>query len=416
MVVIKRKRSVILTFLITVSIWTLAASDLTPRFAVALWDPEADAATRLVVESLQAALTQEVPAIYFAVSEGADTRSDTTDLAEIISTAWDRYQAEIVIVLTARSPSSDKRHITASFFYGYPPPGSPAPVEAREPAEVTVTIDNAGRYQRPDNYTPIINAVAELVPVAGPGREVRIRSNGPFRVEGLPEYVTQTQTTDDELKVVVRGLRTYRFTLHRPGYRSETRTVYVERNPVTVTVPLRPYPRHSVTAYLRNLAFPGLEYAYYPESTRWVAGLGVTSFLLGVTPLREISHPEEGPQLFTSYGLTELEATWQVLLRSRDRIHRFGLGAGGAARFVHGNVAFGVDPVVPAALRLIGSWEWELPGRLTLTQRLAMDMFIVPRPEFFSGFSSAQRISPPDSDVALYRQAPTYRLGLRVRL
>jgi hypothetical protein len=79
-------------------------------------------------------------------------------------------------------------------------------------------------------------------------------------------------------------------------------------------------------------------------------------------------------------------------------------------------VAFGIDPVVPAALRLIGSWEWELPGRLTLTQRLAMDMFIVPRPEFFSGFSSAQRISPPDSDIALYRQAPTYRLGLRVRL
>lgn len=414
----------------------LAAHDLSPRFGIAVATELTDPATRLVVDSVVATIQAEVPALYFAVTDAdsggsdspaqmnastppaesassAESTSSTESAvaapthATLVREAWDAYQAEIVIVLDVTAPDDEERRVVATYYRGYPPSVQPRPLNT---TSVTVSIDTAGRYQRARNYETIVAAVAELVPMARPGRDLIIRSDGPFRVEGLPDYVDQTETDENELTVELRGLTQYSFSLHRPGHRSETRSVYLERKPLEVIVPLRPYPRHAVTGYLRNVSFPGIEYAYYPPTTRWVAGFGVTSFLVGMTPLRQLAHPDEDARIITSYGLTELEGTWQYLFRSRDRVHRFGAGAGAALRLVHGNVDFGIDPIVPGTLRVIGSWEWELPGRLTLTQRFASDLFISPRPEFFSAFPLTYKIGP------IFWQLPVYRVGVRVRL
>jgi hypothetical protein len=108
--------------------------------------------------------------------------------------------------------------------------------------------------------------------------------------------------------------------------------------------------------------------------------------------------------------LTEIEAGWQWLFRDRDKPHRIGAGAALTARFVHGEVDFGLDPIIPGTFRLIGSWEWELPGRLILTQRLSTDVFTSFNPEFLRPFPWMYKIGPA------YWQLPLYRVGLRVRI
>jgi hypothetical protein len=373
---------------------------LSPRFALAVDADESDPASRLVVDAAGMAVQDQVDALFFL------TEMDR-DIDRLAATAWRSHQAEVLIVLSVEPGDGDARTIRAQFFRVSAYETEP---EDLGETSVSIRIDNAGRYQRSSNYEPIVSAVSALLTEARPGRELVIRSNGPFSVDGLPAYVSGTETDTDELTVELRGLTEYTFTVHRVGYRSETRTIYLERRRLVTEVPLKPYPRHSVAPVLRNVSFPGIEYAYYPESTRWMATAGITSFLFGLTPMRQIAHDDSEAQLITSYGLTEIEGGWQFLFRSRDKPHRFGVGPSVTARLVHGNVDFGFDPILPGAVRLVGSWEWELPGRLTLSQRLSSDWFYSFRPEFLMSFPWMRKVGP------VYWQLPIYRIGLRVRI
>lgn len=398
--------------------------ELAPRFALVTVSETNDPATRLIVDALRTAITDNVDAFFFdhSLSDDAE-RSVGIDISQpqvvqmVGREGWERYQAEIVIALSA-TIEDDEGEIAATFIQTSSGDAEAVILDERR---VTVRVDNAGRYQREGNYQPIVDGVLQLVDSARPGREVVIRSNGPFVVEGLPPYVQTTSTgtatstepgtstETEELVVTLRGLKTYEITLHRDGYRSETREFYLERRPITVDVPLKPYPRHSLAATMRGLSFPGIEYAYLPGSTRWIAHVGVTSFLFGLTPFRQLAH-EGDPKLTTTYGLTELELGWQMLLRSRDVPHRFGLGAAATGRLVHGAGDFGFDPIIPGTLRLITSWEWELSGRFSVTQRLSSDLFMTWKQQFLEPFPWMYRVGP------VYWQLPIYRVGLRVRL
>lgn len=388
---------------------TVVPVELAPRFAIAVIADDTDPALRLVTDAVRTSIDENVDALFFDLSGQVSTPDQTPEdsLEVIAQRGWSEFQAEIVIVLTVSRQEGEEIEVNAQYLRV--PVGS-SEMELLGSSRVTVRIDNAGRYQRPRNYESIVAAVENLRGAALPGREVLIRSNGPFSVDGLPPYVPATTTDGTEIAVTLRGLSAYEITLNREGYRSASERFYLERKPLSVDVPLKPYPRHTVAATFRNVSFPGIEYAYLPASTRWMAHAGFTSFLFGLTPLRQMAHESDDPQLITSYGLTELEAGWQWLFRDRDRPHRFGAGAAATLRLVHGNADFGVDPIIPGALRLIGSWEWELPGRFVLSQRLSTDWFASFNPEFLKPFPWMYRVGP------VYWQLPIYRIGVRVRI
>ena len=136
----------------------------------------------------------------------------------------------------------------------------------------------------------------------------------------------------------------------------------------------------------------------------------VTSFLIGVTPLRQTTREDESAQLFTSLDLTEAEVGWSYLFGSRDNRYRWTAGASMAARFVHGNVDFDFDPIIPATLRLAGGSEWEVGRRFSLSQRLSTDLFVSPRSSFVRDQAWLRRGGP------IFWQLPIYRVGMRVRL
>ena len=454
------RRPALIFFLVTVLTAVMPAQEaseprnpaLMPRFALAVQARPADPGLRVVLDTALNALASQEQALWFLLEPAAEADASAeaepaadanaqADVAErLAARAWEEHQAEVMVLLTveAAEPSANESAGTdqaAADSTDAEGPGAENPatvargstvrIRARlytvRPAsggapegigfwEGAVQIDAAGRYQRDELWGGLVEAVFEHADAARPVVTLTLRSNGPIEVLGLPEWAPVTAAGETERVVTLRSLREYSFTVSRPGARARELTVYVERRPVTMNVELTPYPRHTLAATLRGLAWPGLEYAWYNEATTWTLRAGITSFLVGLTPLRQVAADSAEPRVISSYGLTEVELGWHALLGNRDRLHRFTAGAGAALRLVHGNVSFGLDPAIPWALRPTLGSEWELGRRLILSQRLGTDLFISPRPAFVPASAWTQRIGP------VFWQLPIYRLGVRVRL
>ncbi|MCG8479649.1 MAG: hypothetical protein MI724_11170 [Spirochaetales bacterium] len=419
---------------------------LAPRIAVFLVE-DREPAIPIIAESALGALIDGVPGFWFIVERDilpADREQGEVsdgviipDPRELSAAVWERYQAELLVILSVRRSTEDETDADP------PPAGRQGPrylvsmevyqTSSREDLRVRrlasrgeeVAVDRAGRYQRPATYGELVAALAEVRDVGIPATDLTIRSNGPFTVSGVPAYAAATAegavTAEDgatrtisssgsELTLRLRSLSHYDLVLSRPGHRPESLSIYVERLPVTAEVHLTKYPRHTAGLFLRGLSWPALEYTWRPASSRWMVHGTVTSFLIGVTPLRQTTREDESAQLFTSLDLTEAEVGWSYLFGSRDNRYRWTAGASMAVRFVHGNVDFDFDPIIPATLRLAGGSEWEVGRRFSLSQRLSTDLFVSPRSSFVRDQAWLRRGGP------IFWQLPIYRVGMRVRL
>lgn len=382
-----------------------------PRFVLAPPVTE-DPGIRVVADAIVSALTTDDDALWF-VLDPVEPDASTDDIAAL---AWDVYQGEVLVALSVRpgdgasSPVTrrDTVRVTAEIIEVRPRDGA-------APRTLTVwdgqvTIDAAGRYLRRATWEDLERAVAAHRETARPTVVVTLRSNGPVTLHGLPDWVDVEPIDGGGARLTVRSLREYVFTVARPGHRSRERTVYVERQPVEVAADLTPYPRHTVAFSLRELSWPVLQYGWYPASTAWTVRAEVTSFLVGLTPFRQLLSSARTPRVVSSYPLTEFSVGWHWITGNRDRLLRGTLGIAAAVRFVHGVVPFGLDPVVPWAARPTAGLEWELSDRLILTQQVSSDLFLSPRPAFL----------PPDSGVLragpVFVQVPLYRAGVRLRL
>ncbi len=423
---------------------------LAPRIAVFLVE-DFDPAVPIIAESALSALTEGVPGFWFTVEhEGPAVEGESgaapselplaaalPDPSELGAAVWEQYQAELLLILSVRRSGGNESEAGPGAS-GRQRPRYAVSMEVyqtslREDLSVRrltsldeeVTVDPAGRYQRPETYDTLVDALAEVRDLGIPATELTIRSNGPFTLSGVPAHAVHTadgaaptgdgatdtiSSAGSELTLQLRSLSHYEFVLSRPGHRSESLSIYVERLPITADVYLTEYPRHSVGFFLRGLSWPAVEYTWSPRSSRWMVHGAITSFLVGITPLRQATRDDESAQLFTNHDLAEVEIGWNYLFGSRDSRYRWTSGAAVAMRLVYGNVDFGFDPIIPATLRLAGGSEWEIAPRLSLSQRLSTDLFVSPRSSFVRDQVWLRR------GGTIFWQFPIYRIGVRVRL
>lgn len=449
------------TVLLAAMVWLVASSParimaqsveqtsgLAPRIAVFVVE-DREPAVPIIAESALGALTDGVPGFWFTVesdalfvegegdddpiaADGDDVRAP--DPSTLAAEVWERYQAELLLILSIRRENGDEsdaetgatgrerpRYLVSMEVY-QTFARDDLGVDRLASLDEVVAVDPAGRYQRPETYADFVGALVEVRDIGIPATALTIRSDGPFTITDLPPYAVATaegvveeepgtvSAIDSEVTLHLRSLSHYDLVLSRPGHRSETLSIFVERLPITADVYFVKYPRHTVGLFLRGLSWPSLEYTWHHPSSRWMVHGAVTSFLLGITPLRQINRQDESAQLFTSMDLTEVEIGWSYLFGTRDDSHRWTSGASVAMRFVYGNVDFGFDPIIPATLRLAGGSEWEIARRFSLSQRLSTDLFVSPRSSFVRDQAWLRRGGP------IFWQLPIYRIGVRVRV
>jgi len=282
-----------------------------------------------------------------------------------------------------------------------------------------VVLDRGGRYQRGETWQPFVDTVGTIAAAARPVATVTIESTVPVTLEGLPPWllgeVDPGPATRFELEL--RTLRQYEFVAVAPGYRSESRTFYLEYDAFTIGLAPRKYPRHSIAFMPRGASWPGVEYGWYDRRTRWIIHGNLTTFAWGLTPLQQLKGPPDGDErpdrsaaIISSIPLHEVEIGAGRLLRDRERTGRLLVSAGGVLRLTNLDDRWSLEPVMPSALRLGIGWEQELPWRLILSQRLATDLFWPVRAEFLRTPSWSYHLGP------ILWQLPIYRIGVRVVL
>ena len=385
------------------------------RFALVVENGTADPAVDLLLDAARAAIVDREDAFWFLLSE-RDTESARGVQAEMLAV----LRADADVDTDDASPDGGDRQYRVSLrFYRISRDGVTPVGEPEAEAAVTVRLDRAGRYQRPATWETLVTAVGRVVDSARPIAEVTVSSPIPFTLTGVPGWIQEDLAGDAvrSVTLALRTLRTYRFTMDAPGHRSEEILFYLDQEPISISVRPRKYPRHTVAFMARGVSWPGLEYQWYDSRTRWTVHGGVTSFALGVTPLRQMAELfEDGnrtdrqPQVFTSLPLTEFEVGGGRLLGHRDLIGRWHLSGSAVVRLFHGDPAVALEPVMPLALRIGLGRERELWGRFFLSQRVATEWYWPVQQEFLRPLPWAYQLGP-----AVW-QLPVYRIGLRVVL
>ena len=382
-------------------------SPLQPRYAVAVVDTGNDALNRTVSSAAVRALRGLEDAVILVQSIAVrNTLVDTR--RELSERAWRDLRAELLVLLRTTPTTEEQNYVVEAWFIE--PDGA-----ERGYWSGPITIDAPGRYLQEEQFSGLVETANDLRDVAEPAVILTVESNGPMQIHGLPHWVrVRNQSSDKNGDRVVhlrlRAQQDYQFTVLRDNHRPEVVHLSVGRQDRTVRVDLVPYPRHTVSFFLRGLSWPGLEYGWYPADTQWTVRFGVTSYVAGLTPFRQIARDDTEPRALSSYGLTELELGWHWLLGEREEIHRWAIGGGIATRLVHGVVDFGFDPIIPVLLRFSAGSEWEFHPRFILSQRFTSDLFLSPRDAFVPLQPWLRKIGP------MYSQLPVYRIGVRVRL
>lgn len=428
----------VVLLLVVVPMAALAEEDpRRARIALVVADDGLSGAPALLVEAALAAVTSVEETFWFR-QERLDAIAARRNEAPVIAHLRVRSDTEGVRRDTDANPgesvpeasgpgedgsrggdATEESYFVELDFYRVPRSGT----LSRDPldgAAVAASIDRAGRYLRPDAWQAMVDATERIRREARPVSTLTVRSPVPVTIGDAPGWLRAelpggpTQETILEL----RTLRNYSFTLEAPGYRPEQVSVYLEREPLTVMAAPVKYPRHTVAFMARGLSWPGFEYAWYDRATRWTVQVGVTSFALGLTPLRQLAYlvelderEERDPRILSFYPLTEIEVGAGRLLGDRDDIARWLVSGGMILRLTHGDeLGVGLEPVNPTALRLGIGREREVRRRWILSQRLATEWYWPVRESFLTDTPWSYRIGP------VLWQLPVYRIGMRLVL
>lgn len=395
---------------------------IAPRVAYILIRPAGTPSADLLGDSLIRAITDIADAAWIDLGRTDTDEAAIEDRALLEAREW---QAEVLILLRlAPLPVDPESPSDFSFRVSYRllrVPNSVVP-EAEELArgETEALADRVGRYQRIENWETFLSPLVAPVSAARPTVSVRFVGAHPFEIEGLPDYVAGRRSSGDgnELVVELRALHSYEVVIRAPGRRSELRRFYLERRPVRFEIELHRYPRHAITATMRGVSWPGIRYSFFPENTCWRLDAGMTTYLLGLTPLDGSSIPggqsPNDPRIFTSYPLTTLSVDYIRYLTERDRRFHWYVGGGALVRIVTGDLGFGFEPGLPAGLRISFGHTLELPwwggDRVQFDHRIATDVFPLTKPAFVPMTPWMQQIGP------IFIQLPIYHLGLTVVL
>lgn len=276
----------------------------------------------------------------------------------------------------------------------------------------TVRVDPAGRYAVAALWQPVIAALQEALDSKDP--RVPLRVSGPagaaVRVRAGTVLVEGTLPRGGAVEILLARFQHLEVDLSLAGYRSAQKTIFLADAPADVVLDLYRYPRHTAAIFLQELSFPEVEYTFFAPQGRWTASVGATSYLVGITPFRELNDAHQSPQLISSMPLTRITATGGVLLRDRDHPLRIHLQGGVFLRLVHGEGLSGLEPVLPSGAVLRIGAEVEVAQRLVLSAALGSDAYWPVAEPFVGSQVLLRRVGP----VVL--QTGLLRAGVRVRL
>lgn len=378
------------------------------RIAIVLENESGDPAAQALLEAAAAVITSYPDAYWFQL-----TRFDAAGAR--------RVQAEVIgrLAVNARAGVSEGEDAWEAALRFHAVPRAGGVDDPLAEAAITVNLDRGGRYQRKETWKAFLDAVEQVAADARPVASVRITSSVPITLGGLPHWLEEEvrPLPARQRELTLRTLRGYELRSEAPGYRQESILFYLEHEPLEITVAPRKYPRHTLSFIARGVSWPGVEYAWYDRTTRWMVHAGVTTFAWGLTPLRQMGTSDSGgdlsapkARLVSSHSLTEFELGGGYLAGDRDSAGRWLFSGSGVLRVTHVDDQWSVDPVIPAAVRLGAGRERELPRRMILTQRLATDLYWPVETSFLRETAWAYRLGP------LLWQLPIYRVGVRVVL
>jgi hypothetical protein len=412
---------VTLLFFLTVPMLVLADQDpRQARIALVVADDGLSGASALLMEAALAAITSVEGAFWFRQERLEAVSARGSEAPVIAHLQVGRLTGDGNPDPVAEdTDATDESFLVELDFYRVPRSGT----LSRDPldgAVVTTSIDRAGRYLRSEAWEELVEATRRVHGDARPVSSVTFRSPIPVTIVDAPGWL-QDELPDQpvrEATLELRTLRNYGFTLHAPGYRPEEVSFYLEREPLTIAATPVKYPRHTVAFMARGLSWPGFEYAWYDSATRWTVQVGITSFALGLTPLRQLAYhldlddrDNRSPGIISSYPLTEIEVGGGRLLGDRDSVARWLVSGGVLLRLTHGEeLGTGLEPVNPAALRFGIGREREVRRRWILSQRLATEWYWPVRESFLTDTPWSYQIGP------ILWQLPVYRVGMRVVL
>lgn len=306
--------------------------------------------------------------------------------------ALDEELLDLLILITLEPPRGEEEQpVTVQLF-------DVRGAELIAAERTTVTIGRLGRYIRSSSWEELVEGLGPFIDAYRPFTEVVIQTEARAKVSWA-EGNSVVASDDGRAVVRLRNMRSYTLTAEAEGYRTDSTSLFVERNPMEVSLDLLRYPLWTVDLTLADGSFPRIGGGRFVSKTNLYLYGELTTRAIGFTPFRWEDEEREGdgnddgePKLVSSFPLSELALGGDLFLSDRDRLTRFSLGAQIIGRFVHADYYTGFDPILPAALALRIGVQREFGERLFLFANLDSRFFWLRRPGFVSPFDMIYRL------------------------
>lgn len=297
--------------------------------------------------------------------------------------AADAELLDLLIVITLGAPRGEEQQPLTLELYDV----RAAELIAAE--RTTVSIGRLGRYIRSSSWEESVAGLDPYIDAYRPFSEVVILTEAGARVS-WPEGNSVVASEEGRAVLRLRNMRSYTLTAEAQGYRTDSTTLFVERQQMEVTLDLLRYPRWMVELTLADASFPRVGGGrFFRDTTLYVYG-ELTTRAFGFTPFRWEDDPEGdgdgNPKLISSFPVSELALGTDLFLSDRDRLTRFSLGTQLIGRFIHADYYTGFDPILPVALGLRFGVQRELGEHFFLIANLDSRFYWLRRPGFASPY------------------------------
>ncbi|MFP4300590.1 MAG: hypothetical protein ACOC47_01965 [Alkalispirochaetaceae bacterium] len=259
--------------------------------------------------------------------------------------------------------------------------------------ESTVSIDRLGRYLRSSSWEDAVAELAPFIEAYRPFTEVVILTEPGARLtwgdSGGAEASEAGRAT-----VPLRNMRSYRITAELDGYRTDSTTVFVERERMEVDLDLLRYPRWMVELSFAGLSFPRIGGGRFLRETSLYLYGEFTTRSIGFTPFIQMNRQEdeEDPRLFSSYPVSEVALGADLYLRNRNSLLRPSVGVQLLGRFLHAGYISGLDPVLPVGAAVRIGAQYELGEHFFLFSNLDSRFYYLREAPFLAPYDFTYRL------------------------
>lgn len=276
--------------------------------------------------------------------------------------------------------------------------------------ETTVSVGRLGRYLRSSSWEDVIEQLGPYIEAYRPFTEVLVLTESGARVTWGEGRSTEATEAGRAL-LRLRNMRSYQLSAERSGYRAASTTLFVEREPMEVTLDLLRYPRWLVELALAGGSFPRIGGGRFIRETSLYLYGEFTTRAIGFTPFIQLNsnEDEEDPRLFSSYPVSEFALGADLFLRSRDRIFRPSAGLQLFGRFLHADYISGFDPLLPLGVALRAGVLYELGEHFFFLVNLDSRFYYLREPAFLKPYDFTYRLG----DLPALWQPATLSIGAR---